>query len=163
VTDADSWHSCTLTDRALLGDSHTVEHPVLGPTSLDHPIHTSLPVQANLGDDLPHPFLRSRPFDSARCLELVIPVGNGNLRSVRGVGSIAVGHTVMPRLGKIGDVEDMVDDGLAGERRDVLASKLDSGGVDIEGDDLAGGVSVGYRGGDETDGTAAAERGQWVR
>jgi hypothetical protein len=154
VTDADSWHSCTLTDRALLGDSHTVEHPVLGPTSLDHPIHTSLPVQANL---------RSRPFDIARCLVLVIPVGNGNLRSVRGVGSIAVGHTVMPRLGKIGDVEDMVDDGLAGERRDVLASKLDSGGVDIEGDDLAGGVSVGYRGGDETDGTAAAERGQWVR
>lgn len=157
----ESCHSCILTDRALLGDSDTVKHPILGSTSLDHTIHTSLLAQANLGNDLLHPFLRSGPFDVARCLVLcVITVGNGNFRGVRGISSIAVNQTVMPRLGEICDVEDMVDDGLAGEGRDVLASKLDSGGVDIEGDDLAGGVSVGYRGCDEPDGAAAAKRGQ---
>lgn len=164
----DSRHFCTLTYRALLGDSHTVEHPVLCSTSLDHTIHTTLPVQANLGDDLSHPFLRSRPLDIARCLLLcVIAVRNGNLRSVSGIRSIPVAVidtvTVLPRHGEIGDVEDMVDDRFAGQRRDVLASKLDSRRVDIEGDDLAGRVGVGYRGGDETDGAAAAERGQRMR
>jgi hypothetical protein len=150
-----------LTRRSLLGNRHTMEHGVLAPTGLNDPIHAFLIDQTDLLEDLRHALLRPTPLHiTLRLLLMAVyhlaicdsPAGT-RLADVR---RKPVGRIAPLRRWQRGDMEDMVNDGFASRGGDVFLGKLHAARVDVKGDDLAGGVGVRDRCGDETDRTTAA-------
>ena len=148
-----------LTGGTLLGNSDTEQTAVLTSSRLDHTVHTLVLLEASLSDPAGGSLNGSEPLLVA--WRGAVGIARGRL-GISTVGLLAESmlQSVGGRLGlghELGVQEDVVEDWLAGQGRDVFLRKFDAGGVYVDADDLLDRVGMCDSSSDETDRSASPE------